>query len=194
MPAENVPHGASSDLETLLNAFVEVPAPTTVHLREAVTAMGTDPDEAVAQVRALIAAAAHEVRVPGPRSANGIIGRVWLDRRFLKLGTGAGMLGGICCLGKAVTVSAGLAISSFFSMMVDRYQGHFVVGSLVLLLVLVAIWLVRSARAQTAASIGVRTLLRGSAMQAAVSFGTYFVTLGFTMATMALADWLWPRS
>lgn len=190
MPAENVRGRASERLDDLLNTLAKLPESSTEELREAVRAMGIDPGEAVARVRDLMAAREHEVRLEQLTVARGIqIGRLWLDRRFVKIGTGAGALGGVCCLGKAVTLGAGLGISSFFGTMVDKYQLYFVVGSLALL----ALWLFRVIGTQGVTATGLRTAIRSSVPQAAVSFGAYFVTLGFTIGVMALADWLWPR-
>ncbi|MBI4611785.1 MAG: hypothetical protein HY726_22580 [Candidatus Rokubacteria bacterium] len=200
MTPDTRPRGAPERLDGLLSAFVELPAPDTEELRDAVRALGVDPDEVVSRVRELVAAKEEQARPlvqlsqravqAHPKNRRGARIRQWFDHRFVKLGTCAGGLGGVCCLGKAVTVSAGLGLSSFFGMMVDNYQLYFVVGSLGLL----AIWLFRMIRAQGVTVTGLRAAIRSSAPHAVVSFGTYVLTLGFTMAVMALADWLWPRS
>jgi len=197
MPAENLAGGTSESLDSLLKVLARLPEPSTEELREAVAAMGIDPAEALAGVRELMATREHEARLLSGRSprwqrgaASGVrTGERWFDRRFVKVGTCAGTLGGICCLGKAVTVSAGLGVSSFFATMVDNYQLYFVIGSLGLL----AIWLLGMLRSQGVIARGLRGAFGGSARHALVSFGTYFVALGFTVGIMALADWLWPR-
>jgi hypothetical protein len=53
------------------------------------------------------------------------------------VGTSCGVLGGICCVGKAVAVGAGLGAASFLVTWMDRYQLYFVAASMGLL----AIWL-----------------------------------------------------
>lgn len=115
------------------------------------------------------------------------LGQGWFDRRSVGMGTSCGVLGGLCCIGKAVAVGAGLGASSFFVAWMDRYQLYFVVGSLGLL----TIWLVGMIRSYGLTTTGLLTAGRSSVRHALVCGGTYVVTLGLTMGVMALADWLW---
>jgi len=189
---ERIPGDASERLDGLLRTFAALPEPGIEEFRETVAAMGIDPDEAVARVRELMRARAAGAPVLGhrPSPARAVAAsRRWVDRRFVKVGTCAGTLAGICCLGKAVTVSAGLAVSTVFGTLVDKYQVYFFLGGLGLLV----LWLVWMLRPQWATVAGLGAALRGAARPAAVSFGTYFVTLGLTMGAMVFADWLWPR-
>lgn len=199
MPAENTPRRARETLDDLLSTLAKLPEPATEELRDAVRAMGIDPGQAVAGVRELMATKEREARLlsvssapapAGPRTLATGVGRSprWVDRRFVKVGTCAGTLAGICCLGKAVTVGAGLGVASFFGMLVDRYQFYFVMGSLVLL----ALWFVRIMTSQAPTVAGLRAAIHSAGRLAVLSFGTYFLTLGFSVGIMALADWLWP--
>lgn len=201
MPAERFPGGASQSLDSLLKALAQLPDPSIEELRETVGAMGIDPGDTLVWVRELMVTKerdAHLLLGQSPRPAHNQPevaievrpGRRWLDRRFVKIGSCVGTLGGICCLGKAVTVGAGLGASSFFGAMVDQYQLYFVLGSLGLL----GIWLLGMIGSRGITATGLRAAMRSSARHALVSFGAYFVTLGFSIGIMALADWLWPRS
>lgn len=48
------------------------------------------------------------------------LGPGWFDRRVAGMGASCGILGGVCCIGKAVAVGAGLGASSFFVAWMDR--------------------------------------------------------------------------
>src|SRR6266536_159577 len=83
-------------------------------------------------------------------------------RRFLGAGLGSGLLGGVCCLGSALAIGAGVGGLSFFSTWADRYQVYFVAASMLVM----ALWLVRQARRH--ASGGLAAFVRGTWRQLVV--------------------------
>jgi hypothetical protein len=63
-------------------------------------------------------------------------------RRYIGTGTGFGILGGICCIGSAIAVGAGIGGLSFFTTWMNRYQMYIVLGSVAIM----TAWLIRRAR------------------------------------------------
>jgi predicted lipid-binding transport protein (Tim44 family) len=103
-------------------------------------------------------------------------------RRFLGAGLGAGLLGGVCCVGTAVAVGASVGGLSFFSTLMERYQIYFVVASLLLM----ALWLVRQIRrARVGGGSTAKAFLRAVWRQLAVMGVVYLVTLGIAVAAVA---------
>lgn len=103
-------------------------------------------------------------------------------RRFLRAGLGSGLLGGVCCLGSALAIGAGVGGLSFFSTWMERYQVYFVVAS-VLVMVL---WLVRQARRH--ARGGFLAFARVIWRQLLVMGAVYAVTLGIAMAVVEIVE------
>src|SRR6266536_2070847 len=62
------------------------------------------------------------------------------DRRFLGIGAGSGLLGGICCIGSAIAVGLGVSAISFFGAWMDRYQIYFILVSVALMILLLVNW------------------------------------------------------
>lgn len=58
------------------------------------------------------------------------------------MGVGSGLLSGVCCVGSALAVGAGLAGLSFFGTWMDRYQAYFVAAGVAAM----ALWVARTAR------------------------------------------------
>lgn len=112
--------------------------------------------------------------------------RSWRERRVLGVGLGSGLLGGLCCIGSAVAVGAGLGGLSFFSTWMDRYQTGFVLVSLAGMLGWLA-WLLLGARRQGGVGRGLATAARGLGRQAIAMGVVYAVTLGVSMAAARLA-------
>lgn len=63
-------------------------------------------------------------------------------RRFVGSGVGFGVLGGICCVGSAIAVGAGVGGLSFFTTWMNRYQMYVILASIVIMVA----WLIRLAR------------------------------------------------
>ena len=104
-------------------------------------------------------------------------------RRFLGAGFGAGLLGSVCCFGCAVAIGASLGGLSFFSTWMERYQGYFVVGSLLVM----GFWLVRQLRRERAAGgATMRMFLRTAWPRIAVMGVVYVVMLALGHAVVAV--------
>lgn len=121
--------------------------------------------------------AAHEAPREAPK------GR-WLDRRFLGVGTGAGLIGGICCIGSALAIGAGIGGLSFFSTWMDRYQTLFIAGSGLLMVG----WLIWIARRSGFSRRNVRPTVQTLARHTVVMGVVYAVTLGVAMIAARLAE------
>ncbi len=103
-------------------------------------------------------------------------------RRFLGAGLGAGLFGGVCCIGSAVAIGAGVSGLSFFSVLMERYQIYFVIASLLMM----ALWLFRQLRhARISGGSTAKAFLRAVWRQLAVMGAVYFVTLGLAVAAVA---------
>ena len=93
-------------------------------------------------------------------------------RRFAGVGTGAGLIGGICCMGSAIAVGAGVGGLSFFTTWMNRYQLYLVVAGVVVM----AAWLIRLVR-RTGAGRGYAAAARAIWRQALVMGAMYALTL-----------------
>ncbi|WP_102143040.1 hypothetical protein [Mycobacterium hubeiense] len=108
--------------------------------------------------------------------------RRWADPRSLRASLGSGLLGGLCCIGAAITTAAGLGAAGFFTGLMDRYQLYFIVGSVVIM----ALWLLRQLRRQGISPLDFRAVLRTVGRHAIVMGVVYAVTLGIAMAAAQL--------
>jgi hypothetical protein len=97
-------------------------------------------------------------------------------RRFLRAGLGSGLLGGVCCIGSAIAIGAGLGGLSFFSTWMERYQLYFALAGLTVM----TIWLTRQIR-RYGAGRGISIVLRSMARQLVVMGVVFLVTLGIAM-------------
>ncbi len=104
------------------------------------------------------------------------------DRRFLGIGAGSGLLGGICCIGSAIAVGLGVSAISFFGAWMDRYQIYFIHVSVALMI----LWLVRTARPYGFSRQGIRLAARVLARQALVMTIIYATTLAVTVGISML--------
>ncbi len=106
-------------------------------------------------------------------------------RRFLGVGFGSGLLGGVCCLGAGIAVGAGVGGLSFLSTWAENYQVYFIVASLLAM----ALWLGRLVHrnARNGWRGAVKVLVRGAGLQLVVMSAIYLGTLGFAMAVAAIA-------
>ena len=105
----------------------------------------------------------------------------WLDRRFLGVGVGAGLLSGVCCVGSALAVGAGLAGLSFFSTWMDRHQPYFIAAGVAAM----ALWLARTARRYRPLRRSYQAAARAIGGQAAVMAVVYAITLAVAMGASA---------
>jgi hypothetical protein len=107
-------------------------------------------------------------------------------RRFLGAGLGSGLLGGICCIGSAVAVGAGISGLSFFSTWLELYQPYFVAASMLVMVV----WLVRQIRrhAHGGGRRALTAFVHGTWRQLVVMGVVYAVTLGIAMAAVAVVE------
>ena len=103
--------------------------------------------------------------------------RGWIDRRFLGVGAGSGVLGGICCVGSAVAMGLGVSALSFFGVWMERYQTYFIAGSAALML----LWLARVARPYGFTRDGIRRAGRVLGRHALIMGLIYVATLALTM-------------
>ena len=104
-------------------------------------------------------------------------------RRFLGAGLGAGLLGGVCCIGSAVAIGASVGGLSFFSTLMERYQIYFVIVSLLVM----GLWLIRQIRrARAGGGSTAKSFLRAGWRQLAVMGAVYLVTLGLAMGVVAV--------
>jgi hypothetical protein len=108
--------------------------------------------------------------------------RAWVDRRFLGVGAGSGLLGGICCVGGAVATGLGVSALAFFGVWMDRYQGYVVAGSAAVML----LWLARVAKPYGFSGPGLRQAARVLGRHALVMGVIYGVTLAVTMGVARL--------
>jgi hypothetical protein len=108
--------------------------------------------------------------------------RRWTDPQSLRASLGSGLLGGLCCIAAAITTAAGLGAAGFFTMLMDRYQLYFVLGSVAIM----ALWLFRHLRRQGISPRDGRAALRTVGRQAIVMAIVYVVTLGVAMAATQL--------
>src|SRR5438128_3516615 len=111
--------------------------------------------------------------------------RSWFEGRVAGAGTCAGVLGGFCCIGKAIAVGTGLGALSFFGTWMQRYQLFFILASLGML----TLWFVGLIRTYGMTGHGLLVAARSSARHGLGCLGTYVVTLAVTMGAMAAADW-----
>lgn len=110
--------------------------------------------------------------------------RRWFDTQAAKVGAGTGLLAGVCCVGSAVAVGAGVGGLSFFTTWVDRYQMYFIAGSIALM----ALWLFRLGRRYGGSRGGLRRSGRILIRHALVMGGVYVIVLGLAVATMQAAQ------
>lgn len=94
--------------------------------------------------------------------------------RSAGVGFMSGALGGLCCIGSAVAVGAGIAGLSFFTTWMERYQLYFIAASVLIMLV----WLWRTARTYGFSRFGLGAMIRGLRRRMVVMGVTYAVTLG----------------
>jgi hypothetical protein len=118
------------------------------------------------------------------RQALGGSVRRWFDRQSAKVGAGTGLLAGVCCIGSAVAVGAGVGSLSFFTTWVDRYQVFFIAGSIALM----ALWLIRLGRRHGMSRRGLRRSGRILIRHALVMGGVYVITFGLAVAAMQVAE------
>lgn len=99
----------------------------------------------------------------------------------LGVGAGSGILAGVCCLGSAIAVGAGIGGLSFFSTWMDRYQPFFVAAGVVaMLLSLARLWRRHDLPGRTRGQVA-HIMLRH-----AVAMGLVFgLTLAFATGTAA---------
>jgi hypothetical protein len=107
-------------------------------------------------------------------------------RRFLGAGLGSGLLGGVCCIGSAVAVGAGISGLSFFSTWLELYQPYFIAASMLVM----ALWLVRQVRrhARGGGRGALAAFFRGTWRQLVVMAVVYAVTLGIAMAVVNVVE------
>ena len=110
--------------------------------------------------------------------------RRWFDRQSAEVGAGTGLLAGVCCIGSAVAVGAGVGGLSFFTTWVDRYQVYFITGSVALM----ALWLIRLGRRHGVSRRGLRHSGRILIRHALVMGGVYVITFGLAVAAMQVAE------
>jgi hypothetical protein len=110
--------------------------------------------------------------------------RGWFDKQSAQVGLGTGVLGGVCCIGSAVAVGAGVGGLSFFSTWVDRYQGYFIAGSVALMLV----WLIRLGRRHGLSRRGLGRTARLLARHAVVMGAVYLIVLGLAAGAMQATE------
>ena len=110
--------------------------------------------------------------------------RRWFDMQSAKAGAGTGLLAGVCCIGSAVAVGAGVGGLSFFTTWVDRYQAYFIAGSVALM----ALWLIRLGRRHGVSRRGLRRSGRILIRHALVMGGVYVITFGLAVAAMQVAE------
>lgn len=109
--------------------------------------------------------------------------RQWFDGQSAKVGAATGTLGGLCCIGSAVAVGAGVGGLSFFTTWVERYQVYLIGASIALM----ALWLVRLTRRYGASRQGMRATGRLLIRHGLVMASVYAITLGLTVAAMQVA-------
>jgi hypothetical protein len=102
-------------------------------------------------------------------------------RRFLRTGIGSGLLGGICCVGSAIAVGAGVGGLSFFTTWMRHYQIYFIAASIVVM----AAWLTHLIRASQAGR-GLAAAARAIWRQALTMGAVYAVILLAAMAATRL--------
>jgi hypothetical protein len=83
--------------------------------------------------------------------------RRWANPRSLRTGLGSGLLGGLCCIGAAVTTAAGLGAAGFFSGLMEDYQLYFILGSAAVMIA----WLIRHLRRQGISPLALRAAAPG---------------------------------
>jgi hypothetical protein len=103
-------------------------------------------------------------------------------RRFLSTGIGSGLLGGICCVGSAIAVGAGVGALSFFTTWMRHYQVYLITASIVVM----AAWLLHLIRVNGAGR-GLAAAARGIWRQATAMGAVYALTLLAAMAATRLA-------
>lgn len=108
--------------------------------------------------------------------------RRWTDPRSLRASLGSGLLGGLCCIGAAITTAAGLGAAGFATTLMQRYQPYFIAASLAVM----AWWLVRQLRRQGVSPLDFRAVARSIGRQAIVMGIVYAITLGVAMAVAQL--------
>ena len=109
------------------------------------------------------------------------LGRSHRYRRFLGAGAGSGLLAGICRVGSAIAVGAGIGGLSFFTTWMSRYQLYFIAASIVIM----AAWLFRVIR-RNAAGQGVKAAARQISRQVLTMAAVYLVMLLAGMAAAGL--------
>lgn len=109
-------------------------------------------------------------------------GRIRRYRRFLGTGVGSGLLGGICCVGSALAVGAGIGGLSFFTTWMSRYQIYFIAASIAIM----AAWLTHVIR-RNAAGQGLRAAARQISRQVLTMAAVYAITLLAGMAAAGFA-------
>lgn len=95
-------------------------------------------------------------------------------RRAAAAGCGAGLLGGVCCLGSALATGAGIGGLSFFTVWMDRYQGYFMAASLAL----VGVWVWRLGGRSGLRAFGFRRTMRLVGRHVAAMALVYVATVG----------------
>lgn len=103
------------------------------------------------------------------------------DVRSAGVAWGAGLLGGLCCIGSALAFGAGIAGLSFFGTWMDRYKGYFVAASVLLM----ALWIGRLLRSHGLSRRGFRGAIKRVRRQVIVMAITYGVTPGASFAVAA---------
>lgn len=108
--------------------------------------------------------------------------RRWASPQSLRAGLGSGLLGGVCCIGAAVTTAAALGTAGFFTTLMDRYQVYFILASIALMV----LWLARQLRRQGASLKSLRAIGSAVGKQAMVMGVVYAATLGLTLGVAQL--------
>jgi hypothetical protein len=104
-------------------------------------------------------------------------------RRLAARGALSGLLGGVYCIAGAVAVGLGLGGAGFFATLMDHYQGLFIAASLALM----AVWLIRTARATGLRRAGLPHTGRILTHHTMVMGGVYAVTLALALPLSMLA-------
>lgn len=108
--------------------------------------------------------------------------RRWASPQSLRAGLGSGLLGGVCCIGAAVTTAAALGAAGFFTTLMDRYQIYFILASVALMV----LWLGRQLRRQGTSLTSLRAIGRAVGKHALVMGVVYAVTLGASVGIAQL--------